>query len=65
MRDASDTRTSDMLVTPSTPGARRQAAYAERQRAVGRRQHAFWLTEHEAAEIATFLEQLRQAKETT
>jgi hypothetical protein len=40
-------------------GARRQAAYAERQRAAGRRQINFWLTEDEAAQVASLLEQLR------
>lgn len=43
----------------ASPGAKRQAAYAERQRAMGRRQHSYWLTETEAEQVAAFLEQLR------
>lgn len=40
-------------------GARRQAAYAERQRARGRRQRSFWLTDEEAGRVVEFIEQMR------
>ena len=49
MKDAKDKKTGDLL---KSSGARRQAAYAERQRAAGRRQINFWLTEDEAAQLA-------------
>ena len=38
MKDANDKKTADLL---ASPGAKRQAAYAERQRAQGRRQRSF------------------------
>ena len=41
-------------------GARRQAAYAERQRALGRRQRSFWLTDQEYEAMSQVLEQLRR-----
>ena len=56
MKDAKDKKTGDLL---KSSGARRQSAYAERQRAAGRRQINFWLTEDEAAQVASLLEQLR------
>ena len=43
----------------ASSGAKRQAAYAERQRALGRRQRSYWLTDVEAEQVAAFLEQLR------
>jgi hypothetical protein len=56
MKDAKDKKTGDLL---KSSGARRQAAYAERQRAAGRRQINFWLTEDEAAQLAALLKRLR------
>lgn len=56
MRDPQDKQTGDLL---ASPGARRQAAYAARQRAQGRRQRAMWLTDDEAAAVAALIEQLR------
>lgn len=56
MRDASDKKTANLL---ASSGAKRQAAYSERQRAMGRRQRSYWLTETEAEQVAAFLEQLR------
>lgn len=43
-------------------GAKRQAAYAERQREQGRRQRSFWLTDTEYEEIVERIEELRQCK---
>lgn len=54
--NARDTKTGDL---PASPGARRQAAYAERQRAQGRKQRTYWLTDDEAAQVAALLERLR------
>ena len=59
MKDSRDKKTGDLL---ASPGAKRQAAYAERQRSRGRRQRSYWLTETEAEQVAAFLEQLRQEK---
>ncbi len=56
MRDPRDKQTGDLL---ASPGARRQAAYAARQRAQGRRQRAMWLTDDEAAAVAALLKQMR------
>lgn len=56
MRDPRDKQTGDLL---ASPGARRQAAYAARQKAQGRRQRAMWLTDDEAAAVAALLKQMR------
>ena len=56
MKDPRDKKTGDLL---ASSGAKRQAAYAERQRAQGRRQRSYWLTDVEAARVAAFLEQVR------
>jgi len=56
MKDSRDKKTGDLL---ASSGAKRQAAYAERQRAQGRRQRSYWLTDVEAEQVAAFLEQLR------
>ena len=60
MKDAKDKKTANLL---ASPGAKRQAAYAERQRAMGRRQRSYWLTETEAEQVGAFLEQLRPQEE--
>lgn len=56
MKDPRDKQTGDLL---ASPGARRQAAYAARQKAQGRRQCAMWLTDDEAAAVAALLKQMR------
>ena len=57
MKQREDTKTADML---RSAGARAQAAYAERQRAAGRRQVNLWLTDAEANQVRNLLEQLRE-----
>lgn len=42
-----------------SPGALRQASYADRQRAAGRRQRSMWLTDEEAAAVAALLKKIR------
>lgn len=56
MRDRHDKQTADLL---KSPAANRQAAYAAKQRAAGRKQRSYWLTDEEAAAVAAYLEQLR------
>lgn len=56
MKDRRDKQTGDLL---RSPGAGRQAAYADRQRAAGRRQRSMWLTDDEAAAVAALLKQMR------
>lgn len=56
MKDSKDSKTLDLL---TSSGAKRQAAYAARMRAAGRKQFAFWLTEKEAADVRHFIEKLR------
>lgn len=56
MKDPRDKQTGDLL---ASPGARRQAAYAARQKAQGRRQRAMWLSDDEAAAVAALLKQMR------
>lgn len=56
MKDEHDNKTGDLLLSPN---ARRQAAYAERQRAMGRKKFSYWMRPDEAEQVAAFLEQLR------
>lgn len=56
MKDEREHKTGDLLLSPN---ARRQAAYAERQRALGRKKFSYWMRPEEAAQMAAFLEQLR------
>lgn len=56
MRDKNDRGTGDLL---KSPAANRQAAYAEKQRAAGRRQRSYWLTDSEAEAVAALLEKIR------
>ncbi|MNF02790.1 hypothetical protein D3C80_2019910 [compost metagenome] len=56
MRDRHDKQTADLL---KSPAANRQAAYAAKQRAAGRKQRSFWLTDDEAASVSALLERLR------
>ena len=56
MKDERDHKTGDLLLSPN---ARRQAAYAERQRALGRKKYSYWLRPDEAEQMAAFLERLR------
>lgn len=60
MRDEHDNKTAELLVSS---GAKRQAAYAERQRAQGRKQRSFWLSDAEAQQVAELLERLRPEAE--
>lgn len=61
MKDMGDTKTSDLL---RSPGAARQAAYAERQRERGRKKYSHWLTPAEAAKVSEYIENnLRKAIE--
>lgn len=56
MKDEHDHKTGDLLLSPN---ARRQAAYAERQRALGRKKFSYWMRPDEAEQVAAFLERLR------
>jgi len=56
MKDKADTKTMNLL---ASAGARRQASYASRQKAMGRKQHAYWLTQEEAEKVAALLASLR------
>ena len=56
MKDEHDHKTGDLLLSPNT---RRQAAYAERQRALGRKKFSYWMRPDEAEQVAAFLERLR------
>ena len=57
MKDAADRRTSDLVHREAN--RLRQVAFAERQRAIGRRHRGFWLTPQEIAAVVAFIEQLR------
>jgi hypothetical protein len=56
MKDEHDNKTGDLLLSPN---ARRQAEYAARQRALGRKKYSYWMRPDEAEQMAAFLEQLR------
>lgn len=58
MKDPLDRQTGDLLQAASSSRPR-QAAYVARQRAMGRRQRGYWLTDTEADAVTTFIEQLR------
>ena len=61
MKDSRDKKTGDLLASSNN---RRQAAYAERQRALGRKKYSYWMRLEEAEQVAAFLEQRRpQEKE--
>lgn len=62
MRDVADKKTSDLLADQPSPGARRQAEYAARQRAAGRKQRNYWLTDVEAELVAELVEKLRKGQ---
>ena len=49
MKDERDHKTGDLLLSPN---ARRQAAYAERQRALGRKKFSYWMRPDEAEQVA-------------
>ena len=59
MRDKHDKSNDNLL---RTPAARRQAAYAERQRAAGRRQRAIWLTDDEYQAVQALVGSLRPSE---
>lgn len=56
MKDKHDHKIDNLLLSPN---ARRQATYAERQRAQGRKKYSHWLRPDEAEQVAAFLERLR------
>ena len=56
MKDERDQKNGDLL---RSPNARRQAAYADRQRALGLKKYSYWLRLDEAEQVAAFLERLR------
>lgn len=56
MKDEHDHKAGNLLISPNT---RRQAAYAERQRALGLKKYSHWLRPDEAEQVAAFLERLR------
>ena len=56
MKDPHDKKTGDLLASSNN---RRQAAYGERQRALGRKKFSYWMLPEEAEQMAAFLEQLR------
>lgn len=43
----------------SNKNAQRQAAFAERQREMGRKKYSYWMRPEEAEKVAKFLENLR------
>lgn len=61
MKDVRDKKTANLLASANT---RRQAAFAERQRAKGLKKFSYWLKPEEAEQVAALLEQLRPKKET-
>lgn len=60
MKDEHDHKTGDLLLLPN---ARRQAAYAERQRAQGRKKFSHWMSSEEAEKVSAFLVQLRAERQ--
>lgn len=60
MKDEHDHKTDDLLLSPN---ARRQAAYAERQRAQGRKKFSHWMSSEEAEQVSAFLVQLRAERQ--
>lgn len=60
MKDERDHKTDDLLLSPN---ARRQAAYAERQRAQGRKKFSHWMSSEEAEQVSAFLVQLRAERQ--
>lgn len=56
VKDPNDKGATDWLLAATRP---RQAAYVERQRAMGRRQRGYWLTDAEAKAVTALIEQLR------
>lgn len=57
MKDPADRSTSDLVHREAN--RRKQAAFAARQRAAGRRHYGHWLTEAENAAVVAFIKQLR------
>lgn len=60
MKDKHDHKPDDLLLSPN---ARRQAAYAERQRAQGRKKFSHWMSSEEAEQVSAFLVQLRAERQ--
>jgi hypothetical protein len=59
MRDTNDQSTIDLL---QSPGARRQAAYSSKQKALGRRQRTFWLDDGEHVAVQELINRLRASR---
>jgi len=59
MKDQKDRETIDLL---RTPGARRQAAYSSKQRALGRRQRSLWLDDAEYSAVQDLVNRLRASE---
>lgn len=60
MKDEQDNKTGNPLLSPN---ARRQAAYAERQRASGRKKFSYWMRPDEAEQVDAFLKRLREVSD--
>lgn len=57
MKDEDDHKTGNPLLSQN---ARRQAAYAERQRALGRKKFSYWMRPDEAEQVEALIERLRE-----
>lgn len=49
-----------MTEITEAPNRSRQARYAANQRALGRRQRSFWLTDHEAEAVQELISSIRE-----
>lgn len=59
MKDKHDHKTTNLLLSPN---ARRQSAYADRQRSLGRKKFSYWMRPDEAEQVVAFLAQLRSGQ---
>jgi len=62
MTNEHDHKTGDLVLSPN---ARRQAAYAKRQRALGRKKFSYWMHPEEATQVSLLLERLRARQDET
>lgn len=60
MKDRKDKQTGNLLATGN---AKRQARFAEQQRAMGRKARKIWATDAEAEALRLYLEELRAAQD--
>ncbi|CAH5587274.1 hypothetical protein AI2851V1_5305 (plasmid) [Klebsiella pneumoniae] len=60
MKDQRDKQTGNLLATGN---AKRQARFAEQQRAMGRKARKIWATDAEAEALRLYLEELRAAQD--